>query len=240
VNTNRLLKGIASPILGAAAENSSLFFSYNMSKDVVKNIFLSNQKEDLSLRWLVFCGGVSGLITSFILTPIELIKCKIQVEHVYSDKSSSILKLCKEILAKDGLKGFWFGQTGTLLREGGGSASWFGVYELTSHLFKELRLGSKATSKDENTIPELLISGASAGIMYNLSLYPADTIKSKMQTNSVINPNEKTDFISAAKTIYKYNGLRGFYRGLSITLVRAIPSNAVIFFTYEKLKQFYG
>lgn len=227
-------------MIGAAAEHSSLFFSYNLAQNAVKKFISEDSKKDLSLSWLIFCGGVSGLATSYILTPIELIKCKIQVEHVYLGKSSSILKLCKEVLAKDGIKGFWFGQTGTLLRECGGSASWFGVYEITSHFLKASRLGPKATSKDPNTTAELLFSGAAAGVMYNFSLFPADTIKSKMQTHSIIHPNERVTFLSTARDILRYSGFKGFYRGLSITLVRAIPSNAVIFFCYENLKELYG
>lgn len=193
--------------------------------------------EELPLNLLILSGGFSGLVASFVLTPIELIKCKIQVEHVYSEKSSSILQLIKEVFKENGLKGFWHGQTGTLLRECGGTASWFGAYEFVSKELKILRLGSDKIEGAENTVPELLISGACAGITYNLSLFPADTIKSKMQTSSVINPNSKLTFISTAKLIHKHGGFRAFYRGLGITLIRAVPSNAVIFFTYEQLKK---
>jgi len=196
-----------------------------------------SHKEELPLNLLILSGGFSGFIASYVLTPIELIKCKLQVEQVYSQKKSSILQLTKKILNENGIKGFWHGQIGTLLRECGGTASWFGTYEFVSKNLKIKRLGVKNYQNSENTIFELLISGASAGIAYNLSLFPADTIKSKMQTSSVINPNLKLSFISTAKQIYKFGGLKSFYRGLGITLMRAIPSNAVIFYTYEQLKK---
>jgi ornithine carrier protein len=228
-------RGLASPIIGAAAENATLFVTYNFAQNMIKNHILYS-KEDLAIPYLVACGGISGLVASYVLTPIELIKCKMQVENIYSHKKSSISQLVKQVWLKDGIKGFWLGQTGTLLRECGGSASWFGVYEFVSYEFKKLRLGRAPTSGDTNTIPELLASGASAGIAYNLSLFPADTVKSKVQTSSIVNPKHQMTFASAAKTIYKHGGIRAFYRGLGITLIRAIPSNAVIFFTYEQLK----
>ncbi|CCH43052.1 Calcium-binding mitochondrial carrier protein [Wickerhamomyces ciferrii] len=230
-------RGLTSPIIGAAAENACLFVTYNLTQDFIKSHVLNIPKDQkLPLNYLIVAGGFSGIVASFILTPIELVKCKIQVEHVYSKEDSTILKQIKKIYKQTGIKGFWFGQTGTLLRECGGTASWFGSYEFISYNLKKLRSPS-APDKIESTIPELLISGASAGIMYNLSLFPADTIKSKMQTSSIINPNEQLNFIQTGLKIYKYSGFKGFYTGLGITLTRAIPSNAVIFFTYEQLKK---
>lgn len=229
-------RGLSSPIAGAAAENATLFVTYGVSQSLIKKHVLLT-KEELTVPWLTLCGGISGVVASFVLTPIELIKCKMQVERVYSTHKSSVLHLIRQVWHQDGMKGFWFGQSGTLLRECGGSASWFGVYELASHEFKKLRLGRVPTTEDTNTLPELLASGASAGVAFNLSMFPADTIKSKMQTQSVINPENRLTFPSAAKLIYKHGGLSAFYRGLGVTLIRAIPSNAVIFFTYENLKK---
>lgn len=228
-------RGLSSPIVGAAAENATLFVTYNIAQSVLKKQVL-HTKEDLSIPYLVLCGGISGVVASYVLTPIELVKCKMQVESIYSTKKSSIPHLIKGIWAQGGMKGFWHGQTGTLLRECGGSASWFGVYEFASFELKQWRLGRVPTKTETNTVPELLVSGACAGIAYNLSLYPADTIKSKMQTSSVISPEAHLTFASASKMIYKHGGLVGFYRGLGITLIRAVPSNAAIFFTYEQLK----
>ncbi|ODV76152.1 Ort1p [Cyberlindnera jadinii NRRL Y-1542] len=232
-------RGISSPIVGAAAENATLFVSYNIAQTAIKKHVLQT-KDDLTIPYLVLCGGISGLVASYVLTPIELIKCKMQVESLYSNKTSSITQLCRAVWRTGGLAGFWHGQTGTLLRECGGSAAWFGVYEFVSFELKKLRLKRTPTSKDTNSVPELLISGASAGVGYNLSLFPADTIKSKMQTSSIINPEAHLTFISAAKDLYRHGGISIFYRGLGITLIRAIPSNAVIFFTYEELKKIFA
>jgi len=35
--------------------------------------------ETLPLSALILCGGISGAFTSLLLTPIELVKCKLQV-----------------------------------------------------------------------------------------------------------------------------------------------------------------
>src|SRR5271156_632828 len=67
------------------AENATLFFAYNRAQDFFKSshLFASPSNPDaLSITGLVLAGGISGAFTSYVLTPIELIKCKLQVQNV--------------------------------------------------------------------------------------------------------------------------------------------------------------
>ena len=50
----------------------------------------------------------------------------------------------------------------------------------------------------------------------------------------IVEPIQKSPpkgLIDEAKYIFKNSGLKGFYRGLSINLVRTVPSNAVTMLT---------
>ena len=44
---------------------------------------------------------------------------------------------------------------------------------------------------------------------------------------------EESRLLHIAKHIWKENGLRGFYSGLRVDLLRLIPSNAILFVVYE-------
>lgn len=44
--------------------------------------------------------------------------------------------------------------------------------------------------------------------------------------------------VRAALDLYRAHGARVFYRGLGTAILRAIPTNAAIFYVYEKLKPF--
>jgi mitochondrial ornithine carrier protein len=220
-----IYRGISSPIVGAAAENASLFMTYNIFRKYFDSPLL--------------CGALGGAVTSFVLTPIELIKCKIQVQSMPNFKSEKlgVWALTAEVYRKDGISGFWRGQLGTLLRETGGSAAWFGSYEFVGSKLREYY------GRDENSISDSLIAGACAGMSYNLSLFPADTIKSRMQTESMLvgnsqGPATSSGFLSTGVSIYRSFGIKGLYRGCGITVARAAPSSAVIFLLYEKLKGF--
>ncbi|KAK9234625.1 mitochondrial carrier domain-containing protein [Lipomyces kononenkoae] len=283
-------RGLSSPMVGAAAENASLFLSYRTAQNAMRSILYPHlsKTDNLPMHALLICGAVSGTFTSFILTPIELIKCKMQVQNLVlydgtersylspslttATSSSGILAsatasrpvshmprtqryiamsispprppgafaLVAQVYRETGIIGFWRGQLGTLFRETGGSAAWFGAYEYVSSLLRRHRVTSDGSSfASGNTLFESTVSGAVAGIAYNLSLFPADSVKSRMQTESILSAdglNSDRGFWTVARDMYRSGGIRALYRGCGMTVMRAAPSSAIIFLTYECLK----
>ncbi|KAL8796941.1 MAG: hypothetical protein Q9195_000712 [Heterodermia aff. obscurata] len=246
-----LYRGVPAPLAGAAIETSSLFFSYRIAQKsllAVANIRKEDgsREEKLSLGGLVACGAASGAFTSLLLTPIELVKCQMQVP---SSSSTGIFSVISSIFRHRGLSGFWHGQLGTLIRETGGSAAWFGSYEGVTKFFR--RWNARGSDPQLSVIIETqslsiwqqLLGGATAGVSYNFLFFPADTIKSRMQTEDV-NPVDMTGkgskkretFWQNGKSLWKQQGIKGMYRGCGITVARSAPSSAVIFAVYETLK----
>lgn len=248
-----LYRGVSAPFAGAAAETACLFWSYRVAQDLItKYAGLSTRNGQLPLGGLVAAGGMSGAVTSFILTPIELVKCRMQVPlHSPLDpnlsprsgglttKSLSPLAVIADVYHREGLSGFWRGQLGTFLRETGGTAAWFGSYEASSlFLKKRLQTQTKSSSRDvELPIHQQMASGALAGMSYNFIFYPADTIKSKIQTGELSSHGVRPTFMSVGKALWRSHGLKGLYRGCGITVARSAPSSALIFTIVENLKK---
>ncbi|KAF3170876.1 hypothetical protein TWF788_010047 [Orbilia oligospora] len=88
-----LYRGIAPPLVGAAAENAGLFFGYTASQNVIRQSFYSSYdpEQKLPMPALVTCGAIAGAFFS-------------------------------EVIKAHGILGMWHGQSGTFLRETGGSA----------------------------------------------------------------------------------------------------------------------
>ena len=251
-----LYRGISAPLVGAAIETSSLFFSYRVAQDLVvaNSPTLKKQKEEsngkiqLPFQHLLLCGAASGAFTSLALTPIELIKCKMQVPIAPSQmanelgyattKPMGIFQLIRSVFRAHGILGFWHGQLGTLIRETGGSAAWFGSYEGIKLLY--LRHDKNIKSIEDVKVWQQMSAGAVAGMAYNFAFYPADTIKSRMQTEEVGATKSKGTFLSTGKELWRQSGLRGFYRGCGITVFRAAPSSAIIFSIYEGMRKYLG
>ena len=110
----------------------------------------------------VWCGAASGAFASYILTPIELIKCKMQVQASTAAAAGVVrpgpLALIKDVYRNYGVRGFWNGQMGTFLRETGGGAAWFGSYEYVSGLLRARKGGEPLAAG------EMMLAGA-AGML---------------------------------------------------------------------------
>ncbi|KAJ5742127.1 hypothetical protein N7533_011536 [Penicillium manginii] len=229
------------PMTGAAVETSCLFFSYRIIQDALRATVFPGV-DHLPFAALLFSGAASGSITSLALTPIELIKCRMQVPTSTSVQPRP-LALVAEIFRREGLIGFWRGQLGTLIRETGGSAAWFGGYEGVSSLFRAHNIKTSPDTDGTLFLHQQLIAGATAGISYNFLFYPADTIKSRLQTEdiSLRQPGaQRQTFWSVSRALWRQQGFKGMYRGCGITCARSAPSSAFIFSVYEGLRSFFG
>ncbi|KAL8909352.1 MAG: hypothetical protein Q9171_005071 [Xanthocarpia ochracea] len=250
-----LYRGISAPLLGAAVETSSLFFSYALAKSAFRAAIPSlpqEKSEKLPLDVLLACGAISGAVTSLLLTPIELVKCKLQYPVATptdgisrTQKSHGPMSVIASVFRNHGILGFWRGQLGTLIRETGGSSAWFGSYEAVNIMLRNRRHRHGEIS-DTNIAKQppapfhhQLLAGACAGVAYNFVFFPADTIKSRMQTEDLGTSSGKNQvqstFWRTGVELWRQQGLRGLYRGCGITVVRAAPSSAVIFAIYEAL-----
>ena len=244
-----LYRGISAPLLGAAIETSSLFFSYRIAQNALQATIFSfpTSGDPLPLSALIASGGASGAFTSLLLTPIELVKCQMQVPLSPSSvQGPGPFSIIASVFRHHGILGFWHGQLGTLIRETGGSAAWFGSYEGISALFRSYAAGeapSMAEAAKDVTLPlyQQMLAGATAGMSYNLIFFPADTIKSRMQTEEV-NAGERVrkTFWVSGKSLWQQQGVKGMYRGCGITVGRAAPSSAFIFAVYEGLRKQWG
>jgi ornithine carrier protein len=218
-------------------EHAALFTVYEKTLSVLCEFGFFPKDTRPSLAHVGFSGFMSGVITSLILTPFELIKIKIQVAQlnhgIYStnnfNNSSRIsnmgtLRTFIEFIKQNRFRNLFKGLGFTGLREAGGGLIWFSTYEAVLRSY-ERKEGSVSKTG-------IILSGGVAGITFNLALYPADTIKSVIQGHKDIN----VDWKRVIQTIYKNEGVRGFYNGMGITLLRAVPSNALVFLLYDYLK----
>lgn len=241
-----MYRGISAPLVGAAAETSSLFVFETIGRELLYATSYASRDAALSLPALYATGGFAGALTSFVLTPIELVKCRIQVPSAQAGERVAHLKplaVVRSVFRHEGIRGFWHGQMGTLIRETGGSAAWFGAKETVTAMFRQMRTKQAKTQVDKEKalveplpVWQQMVAGASAGVSYNFIFFPADTIKSRMQTMPT-GPNiPRSTFWSEGVSIWNQHGIRGLYRGCGITCLRSAPASAVIFTIFDSLK----
>ncbi|KAG5732611.1 Amino-acid transporter arg-13 [Termitomyces sp. T112] len=240
-----LYRGLPAPIVGAMAENASLFLVYGELQNVIRNLTGRPLAVDPTLPQLALAAAGAGMFTSFLLTPIELVKCKMQVQMLVAPSPTALpgpIGVLTTVVRETGLRGLWLGHTGTMIRETGGTAAWFTTKEFVARALLARRQ-PQPTHAARLEPWESAVSGACAGAMFNLALFPADTVKSAMQTEEDLRPRgaraPKTTFWATARRMYGLQGVRGLYAGCGITVARSVPSSAIIFLIYDGLCRYF-
>jgi hypothetical protein len=153
------------------------------------------------------CATISGFITGGLLAPIvcplEGFKCRAQV--AVDPRIPNLSRL-------------YSGFVPSMLRCSFGNAAFFGVYALAESI--------------EGISPA--VGGALAGAAFWIVGFPFDVLKSKMQTADPLLLSRSQQTMTATfRNIRTELGVRGFYVGLPVTLLRAIPMNAAVLLSYE-------
>lgn len=67
--------------------------------------------------------------------------------------------------------------------------------------------------------------------------YPHEVIRNNLQ-NERNYDKKQMSMTKLMKNIYQAQGIRGFYGGFRINLLRILPNNAIMFSSYEKLSHY--
>lgn len=227
-------RGIGAPMAGGGAENAVCFAAFAFGGDIYHRLFNVVRSKEATAGEVVFSGMIAGAAVSHVLTPVELLKCNMQVQNmkpVEQREYISVVDCAAKMIKKGGLKTLYTGHTATLAREVPGNGAWFGFYYLTKHM-----LTPAGTSPDDLPLWKLMLAGGVGGVTYWTAFFPADVVKTKMQLDPVY---QKLGLVRGLALLYKQGGVRALYTGWSITAVRAFPANAIIFSVYEMIAQYW-
>ncbi len=115
--------------------------------------------------------------------------------------------------------GFW----PTLIRESVGLGFYFGFYDAII----------KHYTKDGNVnLFGSLFAGIIAGLSFWAYIYPVDYIKTIIQADSLTNPKYKGS-IHCAQVELKNRGIKVFYTGFNIMMLRAMVAGPAGFICFE-------
>lgn len=225
-------KGTLTPLLGVGA---CVSIQFGVVEALKRQFSQSNLKSgastgDLSYSQFYLAGGIAGLANSFVAGPVEHIRIRLQTQPtppLYKGPIDCI----RQITSQSGLlNGVYRGQSATFAREFHG----MGMYFLTYEALVQYKLSKDNITRDELPGTYAMFAGAMAGYGLWLTAYPADIIKSKLQTDA-LNPNQRRykGVLDCIGQTIKTDGVKGFFRGLLPTLVRSPFANAATFVAFE-------
>lgn len=233
---------MASPLIGMAAINATIFGVYGIS---IRH--LEERKLFPFLTNSALSGASAGIVQSFICSPLELIKLRMQMqgigeEHALLKKKGGgrtvvqyrgPLRTVLHIVNTDGPLGLGKGFVVTFWRETPAFALYFYTYD---YLCLKLARGQPVTDLGPMA---LCLAGGVSGINAWLVTYPFDVIKSRIQVDGVNGLLQYSGMMDCFLKSYRAEGWRVFFRGLNSTLVRAFPTNAATFSTVTYILRFW-
>jgi hypothetical protein len=209
-------KGIVPASLGMAVEKAVVFGTYDRMMQCTEKYGITNMVAQNAIS-----GGVAGFMTSFFVTPCEQVKVLLQTSC-----GARINWIPKNTLYEN-ITYYYRGLKPVLSRETPGFAVYFPTYHWMKRRFVE--------SNDWNTGTTFL-SGATAGVVSWIPIYPQDTIKTIIQSNTTGNKQSMTDCMRA---IVKYGGIRNLYKGFWLVPLRVIPLHGTVLTVWEWLQTRY-
>ncbi|OLL25558.1 Solute carrier family 25 member 38 [Neolecta irregularis DAH-3] len=160
-------------------------------------------------------GAVSGLLSSVVLQPFDLLKTRVQQTR----KAGSVYSQVTAILRNEGVWGLWRGAWPSMIRTSVGSALYFQTLAMMR--------------KDNNTAMVNLITGASARAAVGFVMMPITIVKVRFES-SLYTYNT---ILHATRDIFRGGGVNGFFAGFGVTALRDAPYAGIYVFSYEACKK---
>ncbi|KAM7329772.1 hypothetical protein ACRRTK_011385 [Alexandromys fortis] len=238
-------KGMSFPIASVALVNSVLFGVYSNTLLALTatshqerraqppsytNIFIAAQS---SLLQVCVLAKGSRAFLAYCLAPFDLIKVRLQNQTEPRMKIGSSepryrgpVHCAASILREEGLQGLFRGSWALVLRDTPTLGMYFVTYE---------GLCRQYTPEGQNpSSTTVLVAGGFAGIASWITATPFDVIKSRMQMDG-LKGRKYRGMLHCMASSFQQEGIRVFFKGMTLNSARAFPVNAVTFLSYEYL-----
>ncbi|KAK7470582.1 hypothetical protein VKT23_002006 [Stygiomarasmius scandens] len=196
-----------------------------------------------ALKFLL-AGGIAGAVSRTCTAPFDRLKIFLITRPPDLGGTTlgsngiggmkAIGNAVARIYAEGGLLSFWTGNGLSVAKIFPESAIKFFTYESSKRMFAQY-WDHVDDPRDISGISRFL-SGGIGGICSQLSIYPIETLKTQMMSNT---GGQKRTLIEATRHVWALGKFRAYYRGLSIGLIGVFPYSAIDMSTFEALKLAY-
>lgn len=230
-----LWSGLAPTLVLALPSTIIYFVGYEQLRTRLKDKYMTYNPHSTSQPfWIPLMAGCSSrIITVSVVNPLELIRTKVQSEKL---SYREVGKALRALYAFEGITGFWKGWVPTLYRDVPFSGIYWTSYETIKRWFNV-------------TNPSFAFSffgGAAAGSIAAFATTPFDVVKTHKQIeySEKMVYGDKTrksnpDTLKAIQNIYRKNGIKGMFSGLTPRLAKVAPACAIMIGTFEYGKSYF-
>jgi len=182
-----------------------------------------------SAKYYALCavgGALSCGLTHTAVTPLDLVKCRLQVNK---EKYKTLGNGFKLTVAEGGVKALGLGWAPTAIGYTAQGICKFGFYEFFKNIYSGM-IGEENTYLYRTSL--YLAASASAEFFADIALSPMESCKVRMQTS--LPGTFPTTLRGAFPKILEAEGINGFYKSLVPLWGRQIPYTMMKFACFER------
>ncbi|OWT38315.1 solute carrier family 25, member 38 [Cryptococcus neoformans] len=220
----------------------------------------TSSKVNLQASHHLLSGALSGLSSAVVLQPLDLLKTRLQQSQGdIGSKRQRLRGVVNQVIKDDGISGLWRGTIPTLVRNVPGVAVYFYSLSAIRNRLSAIPYFSITVPVSENRISTSsgqmkreagsrsaivklssggnLLAGAVGRTSVGFVLSPITVIKARFESNRYSNYHS---ILGALSSLYRTQGVKGFYQGFTATAVRDAPYAGLYLVFYEKSKELAG
>ncbi|KAG9298263.1 hypothetical protein G9A89_002751 [Geosiphon pyriformis] len=186
-------------------------------------------------------GAVAGCVSSVVTCPLDVVKTRLQNQAnavgygcerhqtgapLYKGTGGTLRRIWRE----EGIRGLYRGLGPTMY----GYLPTWAIYFTAYDYFKDT-LASKTGARSDYQWVVHIFAAMGAGATSTIATNPFWVIKTRFMTQNDTTTYRYQNTMHAFSTIYRQEGIRGFYKGLGPSLM-GVSHVAVQFPLYEKMK----
>jgi solute carrier family 25 oxoglutarate transporter 11 len=181
-------------------------------------------------------GGLSGMIATTCIQPIDMIKVRIQLlgEGGGKIETKNPFKVTSQIIAKDGFFSLYRGLSAGLLRQATYTTARMGLFRTISNSMQ---------TPDGKALPfwKKTVAGLAAGGLGSVFGTPADVALIRMQSDATLPVDKRRNYkgvVDALSQMLKQEGVQGLFKGNVPVVFRAMSLNVGMLAVNDQATEF--
>ncbi|EUB63066.1 Mitochondrial folate transporter/carrier [Echinococcus granulosus] len=220
-----LYQGAAPNLMGNAVSWGLYFLFYGALKNYAQD---GDESKMLGSGEYLALAGVSGAVVLWLTNPIWVAKTRmcLQYETLGASYRLTTWSTLMEVWRTEGIRGFYRGVVPGMIGVSSGAVQFLLYEELRN--FYNCRCRQRTIDTHLKASEYLLIGIISKAMVLSLT-YPHQVVRTRLQEQH----RNYSSLANLLKTIWSYEGARGFYKGLLANILRTAPSGGLMFVIYE-------
>ncbi|XP_001361631.5 mitochondrial folate transporter/carrier [Drosophila pseudoobscura] len=224
-----LYKGVTPNVWGSGSSWGLYFMFYNTIKTFIQG---GNTTMPLGPAMHMLAAAESGALTLLLTNPIWVVKTRLclQCDSSASAEYRGMVHALSQIYKEEGVRGLYRGFVPGMLGVSHGAIQ-FMTYEEMKNAYNEYR---KLPIDTKLATTEYLAFAAVSKLIAAAATYPYQVVRARLQDHH----HRYSGTWDCIKQTWRFEGLKGFYKGLQPNLTRVIPACMITFLVYENVSHY--